>query len=104
MKQVKYIGHIVSYRKFIQNFSEIARPLIDVMATGKKLRGNQAQSTEWIWGKEQIAAFEALKGKLTTPPILGYSDFSLPFELHRMHVVQGSERYYNRNNMAITEL
>lgn len=117
MKQVKYIGHIVSeqgvqadpdkidkvtnwptptnpdqvrsflgfvgyYRKFIQNFSKIARPLIDVMATGKKSRGKQQQSTKWKWGKEQTAAFEALKDKLTTPPILGYPDFSLPFELH----------------------
>lgn len=117
MKQVKYIGHIVSeqgvqadpdkidkvknwptptnpdqvrsflgfvgyYRKFIQNFSKIARPLIDVMATGKRLRGKQQRSTKWKWDKEQTAAFETLKDKLTTPPILKYPDFSLPFELH----------------------
>lgn len=117
MKQVKYIGHIVSeqgvqadpdkidkvknwptptnldqvrsflgfvgyYRKFIQNFSKIAHPLIDVMATGKRLRGKQQQSTKWKWDKEQTAAFETLKDKLTTPPILRYPDFSLPFELH----------------------
>lgn len=117
MKQVKYIGHIVSeqgvqadpdkidkvknwptptnldqvrsflgfvgyYRKFIQNFSKIAHPLIDVMATGKRLRGKQQQSTKWKWDKEQTAAFETLKDKLTTPPILKYPDFSLPFELH----------------------
>lgn len=77
-----FLGFVGYYRKFIQNFSKIARPLIDVMATGKTLRGKQQQSTKWKWGKEQTAAFEALKNKLTTPPILGYPDFSLPFELH----------------------
>ena len=117
MREVKYIGHIVSaegmqadpdkidkvknwpiptnpeqvrsflgfvgyYRKFIQNFSRIARPLIDVMATGKKTKGKQQNSPKWKWGNEQTAAFEALKEKLITPPILGYPDFSRPFELH----------------------
>lgn len=52
------------------------------MATGKRLRGKQQQSTKWKWDKEQTAAFETLKDKLTTPPILKYPDFSLPFELH----------------------
>lgn len=45
-----FVGY---YRKFIQNFSKIARPLIDVMATGKRLRGKQQQSTKWKWEKSR---------------------------------------------------
>ena len=37
---------------------------------------------EWIWGEQQQIAFDELKLTLTTPPILAYADYSLPFELH----------------------
>ena len=33
-------------------------------------------------GSEQQKAFETLRQCLTTPPILAYADFSLPFVLH----------------------
>ncbi|PVD33987.1 hypothetical protein C0Q70_05249 [Pomacea canaliculata] len=35
-----------------------------------------------MWGQEEEAAFQTLKDFLTSPPILGYPDFKLPFELH----------------------
>jgi hypothetical protein len=69
------------YRKFIQNFSKIARPLIDAMATGKKSRSSKPPAT-WKWDSAQDTAFNILKGKLTSPPVLGFPDFLLPFELH----------------------
>ena len=36
----------------------------------------------WKWGSEEQNAFDRLKEALATPPILGYADYSLPFELH----------------------
>lgn len=42
-----FLGFVGYYRKFIQNFLKIARPLIGIMATGKRLRGKQQQSTKW---------------------------------------------------------
>ena len=64
-----FLGFVGYYRKFIQNFSRIARPLIDLMATGKKTKGKQQNSPKWKWGNEQTAALEGLKEKLITPPI-----------------------------------
>ena len=61
----------------------LARPLIDVMATVKRSRSPSTKHyAQWKWGQEQETAFVTLKNKLTSPPVLGYPDFSKPFELH----------------------
>lgn len=53
------------------NFSKVAEPLTRLM------RKNQI----WIWGAEQLRAFEELKRLLTTAPIPIHADFSRPFIL-----------------------
>ncbi|GFV22309.1 retrovirus-related Pol polyprotein from transposon 297 [Trichonephila clavipes] len=57
------------YRKFIANFSEIARPLSNL--TKKK--------AFWKWSEEEEKAFQTLKQCLVSPPILKQADFSKPF-------------------------
>ncbi|GFX94771.1 retrovirus-related Pol polyprotein from transposon 297 [Trichonephila clavipes] len=57
------------YRKFIANFSEIARPLSNL--TKKK--------AFWEWSEEEEKAFQTLKQCLVSPPILKQADFSKPF-------------------------
>jgi len=47
------------YRQFIKNFSHMARPLNELK--GKK---------EWKWGEKQQKAFEELKEKITSQPVL----------------------------------
>lgn len=59
------------YRRFIPNFSEVARPLSNL--TKKKV--------SWEWGKEQERSFETLKNLLTSPPVLGQNDSSKPYIL-----------------------
>ncbi|GFW42339.1 transposon Tf2-9 polyprotein [Trichonephila clavipes] len=56
-------------RKFIANFSEIARPLSNL--TKKK--------AFWKWSEEEEKAFQTLKQCLVSPPILKQADFSKPF-------------------------
>ena len=77
---VRFAGY---YRQFVKDFSKIARPLNELLCgeqTGKKKGEKPAQ--EWHWRLEQQKAFETLCQCLTTPPILAYADFSLPFVLH----------------------
>lgn len=63
-KTIKHVQSFVGlcnyYRKFIKNFSIIARPLH--MAIKKE--------TGFVWGFEQRKSFEVLKKKLTTAPVL----------------------------------
>jgi hypothetical protein len=80
----QFRGFAGYYRKFIKDFAKVARPLIDVMAVGKKSRSNSKEKVNprWRWDDEQETAFNFLKEKLTSPPVLAYPDFSKPFKLH----------------------
>ena len=61
------------YRKFIYNYASIAEPL-------QKLPKGKKKLLQWTTGCQH--AFDTLKSKLTTSPILGYPDFTCPFILH----------------------
>ena len=37
---------------------------------------------QWVWGEDQQTAFETIRDKLISPPILAYADYSLPFIVH----------------------
>ncbi|GJU72468.1 reverse transcriptase domain-containing protein [Tanacetum coccineum] len=66
-----FLGHAGFYRRFIQDFSKIARPMIRLLEN----------DTPFFFSKECIEAFQTLKKKLTEAPILVAPDWDLPFEL-----------------------
>ena len=59
------IGFANIYRRFIENFSKVCKPITDTLKTkgGKHL---------WFWGGEQDKAFQELKGRFTSAPILAH--------------------------------
>ncbi|XP_043812189.1 uncharacterized protein LOC122723569, partial [Manihot esculenta] len=59
------------YRRFVRDFSTIAAPLTGII---KKEVG-------FKWGEEQQKAFDSLKGKLTSAPILSLPNFDKTFEI-----------------------
>ena len=62
------------YRRFVKDFSRIAKPLNDL--TNKGTRFSAA-----AWGPDQVAAFATLKDCLVSAPVLAYPDFTKPFRL-----------------------
>jgi hypothetical protein len=69
-KNIKqFLGLAGYYRRFIPNFSKIAKPLTDLLKRDK----------EFIWTEEQIQSFNTLKQFLCTQPLLQYPDFSKSF-------------------------
>ena len=41
-----------------------------------------AKSANWKWGEEEQSAFNSLRDRLMSPPILAYPDYERPFVLH----------------------
>nr|GEV22296.1 DNA-directed DNA polymerase [Tanacetum cinerariifolium] len=66
-----FLGHAGFYRRFIQDFSKIARPMTHLLE----------KETPFVFSKDCIDAFETLKKKLTEALILVVPDWNLPFEL-----------------------
>nr|GEW89472.1 DNA-directed DNA polymerase [Tanacetum cinerariifolium] len=66
-----FLGHVGFYRRFIQDFSKISRPMTRLLE----------KDTTFFFFKECIEAFQTLKRKLTEAPIIVTPDWDLPFEL-----------------------
>nr|GEX81040.1 DNA-directed DNA polymerase [Tanacetum cinerariifolium] len=66
-----FLGHAGFYRRFIQDFSKIARPMTHLLE----------KETPFVFSKYCIDAFKTLKKKLTEASILVVPDWNLPFEL-----------------------
>lgn len=59
-----FLGFCNFYRQFIPQFSHLARPLIDLTK----------KNTPFLWGDEQQRAFDGIKDKFTTAPVLRNPD------------------------------
>nr|GEV08269.1 hypothetical protein [Tanacetum cinerariifolium] len=66
-----FLGHASFYRRFIQDFLKIARPMTHLLE----------KETPFVFSKECVDAFNTLNKKLTEAPILVVPDWNLPFEL-----------------------
>nr|GEY69293.1 reverse transcriptase domain-containing protein [Tanacetum cinerariifolium] len=66
-----FLGHAGFYRRFIQDFLKIARPMTRLLE----------KDTPFFFSKEYVEAFQTLKRKLTKAPILIAPDWDLPLEL-----------------------
>ena len=71
------IGFFSYYRRFVKDFSKLAKPMHDLLK-GKETN----KKAKIVMDADACQAFEELKKKLTSAPILAYADYSLPFELH----------------------
>ena len=70
-KEVRsFLGIASFYRRFIEKFSHIARPLTDLTRQGANVSK---------WGQMHEAAFKRLKEKLCTAPVLQPPDFAKEF-------------------------
>nr|GEV41716.1 reverse transcriptase domain-containing protein [Tanacetum cinerariifolium] len=69
-REESFLGHAGFYRRFIQDFSKIARPMTHLLK----------KETPFVFSKYCIDAFETLRKKLTEASILVVLDWNLPFE------------------------
>jgi hypothetical protein len=61
------------YRRFIEGFSKISKPITELLEKDKK----------FVWTSACEASFQELKKRLTTTPILVMPDMEKPFSINR---------------------
>ena len=66
-----FLGLCSYYRRFIPQFAMVAKPLHKLTERNQK----------FVWTDECSKAFDTLKNRMVTSPILAYPDFSKPFIL-----------------------
>ncbi len=67
----KFLGFTRYYHYFIQGYSQIARPLLDLTK----------QATSWHWDKKEQRMFKTLRDKIISKPILQQPNFKKVFYL-----------------------
>ena len=77
-----FLGFVGYYRRFIKNFSKIAKPIRDVITGLENQSKRSAKKTFVEWTEAADSAFEHLKKLCISTPILAYPDYKLPFVLH----------------------
>ena len=65
-----FLGFANYYRRFIKDFSKIAKPLTT-------LTGNE----QWIWNSNQLSAFEQIKKRICSEPVLTIPIDNAPYRL-----------------------
>jgi hypothetical protein len=66
-----FLGLAGYYRRFIPDFSRIAKPMTELLKKGVK----------FVWSEECDKAFHTLREHLTLAPVLTQLDMSKPFEV-----------------------
>ncbi|WVZ97305.1 hypothetical protein U9M48_042853 [Paspalum notatum var. saurae] len=66
------VPEVVKERRFIESFSRIAKPMTSLLEKG----------VPFIWTKERQAAFDELKKRLTTAPVLTLPDLTKSFTVY----------------------
>ena len=73
VKEVRsFLGLAGYYRRFIENFSKIAKPLTSLLE----------KNVAFIWTDERQRAFDELKKRLTTAPVLTLPDQTKRFTVY----------------------
>ena len=67
-----FLGMARYYRRFIEGFSKIAKPMTSLLEKNAK----------FVWTKQCQASFEELKKRLTTAPVLVLLDLNKSFSIY----------------------
>jgi hypothetical protein len=67
-----FLGLAGYYRRFIERFSKIAKPMTELLEKGKTFE----------WTPRCESSFQELKKRLTTAPVLTMPDMEIPFSIY----------------------
>lgn len=78
----RLLGMLGQFRKHIQDFSRIAKPLFQLLVGEEDSEGQISSKKKITLKEEHMKSIEKLVKAVTSHPILAYPDFEKPFEVH----------------------
>ena len=73
VKEIRsFLGLAGYYRRFIENFSKIAKPMTELLK----------KETKYIWTEDCEASFQELKKRLVTAPVLILPDIHKDYQVY----------------------
>ncbi|WVZ90298.1 hypothetical protein U9M48_036608 [Paspalum notatum var. saurae] len=87
-----FLGLARYYRRFIENFSKIAKPMSELLK----------DKVSFEWNDEREKSFQCLKDKLTTIPVLTFPDLQKDFVVYCDASRQGLECVLMQDNHVIS--
>ena len=76
----RIVGLLSVYRRFVPNFSRVAKPLYQLLKTEPKKQPSSKSKVEW--DAEHSAVVEKLVDVIVSFKVMAYPDFNEPFILH----------------------
>jgi hypothetical protein len=80
-----FLGHARYYRRFIEGFSKIAKPMISLLEKGR----------EFKWDEKCQDSFGQLKKRLMSPPVLVMPYLQKGFDIYCDACGQGFDIYWD---------
>ena len=100
-----FLGFVGYYRRFIKNFSKIAKPIREVITGLENQSKRTAKKTFVEWTEAANSAFKDLKELCVSTPILAYPDYQLPFVIaYASRSVSKSESNYPAHKLEFLAL
>ncbi|KAG7527990.1 Integrase catalytic core [Arabidopsis thaliana x Arabidopsis arenosa] len=86
-----FLGHAGFYRRFIKDFSKIARPLTRLLC----------KEAEFEFDEECLKAFHTIKEALVTAPVVQAPNWDYPFEIMTLDEAQGRYATTEKELLAV---
>ena len=80
----RFLGFTGFYRRFVKDYSRIARPLYDLLKldTKQSVKGKSRAGQQLPWEGKHQQSFQELVRLLTTAPVLAYANYTEPCIVH----------------------
>ena len=100
----RFLGFCSYYRRFVKGYASLSAPLHKLVGEVASKDKGKCAAIGKFWEETHENAFNKLKLALTSTPVLGYADFSLPFILETDASSSGLEAVLSQRQEGVVRV